>query len=345
MKAICKVRVGVGAEYGENEISKPKPDEVLVKVYRASICGSDLPIYYWSSWAPGRLKLPLVFGHEFCGEVTEVGSAAGDFKKGDFVSVESHIYCGHCYQCQHGQKHVCKQMKIIGVDVRGGFSEYAVIPARCAWKHSNGSLKEVGSLMEPLGNAVYAVLVEEVMDRSVLVMGCGPQGLFSVAVAKASGAKPVIVVEGSAYRRKLAEKMGADVVLDPASSNILQDILKACDSKDGVDVVLEMSGNPQAVTLGFQCLRNGGRMTAFGIPSEKLTIDWANDVIFKGIRIYGIVGREIFQTWVKMESLLKSKAVNLSATITHTFPMKDFAKAFEVLSSPKKECGKVMLVP
>ncbi|MBI4051146.1 MAG: L-threonine 3-dehydrogenase [Elusimicrobia bacterium] len=345
MKAICKIKAGVGAQYVDCEAPRLKPDEILLKVYRSSICGSDLPIYYWSSWAPQRLKLPLVFGHEFCGEVEEVGSSTRGFARGDFVSVESHIYCGLCYQCQNGQRHVCKNMKIIGVDAPGGFSQYAVVPARCAWKHSDSSLKEVGSLMEPLGNAVYAVLVEEVVSRSVLVLGCGPQGLFAIAVAKASGAKPVVAVEASGYRRKLAEKMGADAVLDPSSPDILKKILKACGSADGVDTVIEMSGSPKAVELALKSVRNGGRVTAFGIPSEKLTIDWAEDVIFKGIRIYGIVGREIFQTWYKTESLLKSKAIDLTPSMTHTFSLKEFDKAFHVLSSPEKKCGKVLLVP
>src|SRR5208282_3695028 len=210
MRAICKTKPEPGAELRNLEVPRIAKDELLVKVHRASICGSDMPIYQWNSWAPARIKTPMVFGHEFCGTVVEMGSATRDFQKGDFISVESHIFCGACTQCRNGQRHVCRNFKIIGVDCPGGFAEYARVPARCAWKHSDKSLVDIGSLMEPLGNAVYATLVEEVVGHSVLVLGCGPQGLFAIQVAKASGANPVIAVEAAPFRRKLAKKMGAD---------------------------------------------------------------------------------------------------------------------------------------
>lgn len=345
MKALHKTQAAPGAVYGAVDDVALKPDELLVKVHLASICGSDLPIYHWTGWAAGRLKLPLVFGHEFCGTVEEAGSATRDFKKGDFVSVESHIYCGLCYQCRNGQRHVCRQMKIIGIDGPGGFAEYAAVPARCAWKHPDDSLRGVGSLMEPFGNAVYSVLVEEVACKSVLVLGCGPQGLFSIAVAKASGADPVVAVEGSSYRAELARRMGATQVVDPSRHDVLAEALKAGRGPDGFDVVVEMSGAPQAIQLGLKAVKNGGRLTAFGIPSKKVEIDWAEDVIFKGVRIHGIVGRQVFETWYKTDHLLRSGAVDLSPVITHTFPMKDFQAGFEAMSSPEKKCGKVLLVP
>ena len=345
MKALYKPSRAPGAKFGAIKDPELHADQILIKVHRASICGSDLPIYHWTSWAPERVKPPMVFGHEFCGTVEKTGAAAKTFKKGDFVSVESHIYCGSCPQCLGNQKHVCSSMKIIGVDGPGGFGEYAAIPARCAWKHEGKALRDVGSLMEPLGNAVYSVLVEEVAGRSVLVLGCGPQGLFSIAVAKAAGAGPIVAVETSAYRAKLARRMGASEVVDPSTGDALARLLKAGKSPAGFDAVCEMSGSPAAIELAFKAVRNGGRITAFGIPPRKIELDWANDLIFKGVRVHGIVGRQVFDTWHKTDQLLKSGAVDVSPVITHSFPMKDFEKAFAVMSSPDKKCGKVLLVP
>lgn len=342
MRAICKKGPGPGAELAKVADPKPASDELLIRVKRASICGSDMAIYNWNSWAPHRFPTPMVFGHEFCGDVVEAGSGTRDFKKGDFVSVESHVYCGLCYQCRNGQRHVCQQLKIIGVDCPGGFAEYARVPARCAWKHPDGKLAEVGSLMEPLGNAVYATLIEEVVGRSVVVMGCGPQGLFAIAVARASGGKPIIAVEGAPYRQKLALKMGADVVIDPGSGDAGRDILAKV-SPGGADVVLEMSGAPAAIALGLKVLRSGGRFTAFGIPPGTLAIDWAGDVVFKGIRIFGVAGREIFQTWYTTERLLRTGAIDVKPVITHVYPAKDYEAAFQAMAAKDKRCGKVVL--
>jgi len=338
MKALLKKTPAPGAAFETTDDLKIKPDEVLVKVHRASICGSDLPIYGWNSWAPERFKTPSTFGHEFCGTIAEVGASARDFKKGDFVSVESHIFCGLCYQCQNGQRHVCREMKIIGVDGPGGFGEYAAVPARCAWKHSDDSLRDMGSLFEPFGNAVYSVLVEPVAAKTVLVMGCGPQGLFSIAVAKASGADRVVAVESSKYRADLAIRMGASAVYSPD-----EDPRKHV--KDGFDVVCEMSGAQPAITNAFKYVRSGGRITAFGIPSKKIELDWANDLIFKGVRVHGIVGREIFETWYKADRLLRSGAIDLKPVVTHTFPLKDYEAGFAAMTSANRDCGKVVFVP
>ncbi|MBI4055651.1 MAG: alcohol dehydrogenase catalytic domain-containing protein [Elusimicrobia bacterium] len=317
-------------------------DEILIRVERASICGSDLAIYGWRSWAPGRLRLPLIFGHEVCGTVVEAGSATRGLSPGDFVSAESHIYCGLCYQCQNGMRHVCRNLKILGVDVPGGFAEFTAIPARCAWKHAHPRHRELGSLWEPFGNAVYATLAEEVGGKRVAVFGLGPQGLFAVGVARASGAERVIGVESVPFRKRLAKRMGADLVLDPRQENLVQGVRQACGG-DGADAVLEMSGNPRAIEAGLKSVRSGGRFTAFGIPEDRVRLDYAEDIVFKGIRIYGIAGREIFNTWYRVESLLKR--VDIRPVITHQFRMKDFRKAFAVLSSKEKRCGKVMLVP
>lgn len=343
MKAICKTKPAPGAEIVELVRPSIRPDELLLKVHRASICGSDLPIYQWTSWARERFKLPRVFGHEFCGTVAEAGASTRDFSPGDFVSVESHVYCGLCFQCQNGQRHVCRNLKIIGVDMEGGFAEYARVPARCAWKHADGALKDVGSLLEPLGNAIHAALVEELVGRSVLVLGCGPQGLFSIQVAKVSGARPILAVEGSPFRQELAKKVGADVVLDPADPNLLQKIRVAVGEVDGVDVVLEMSGAPAAISLALKAVRSGGRISAFGIPPGPVAVDWADELVFRGVRVYGVVGREIFQTWHRMTSLLRSGMLDIRPVVTHVFPFEEFPRAFAAMTSKDRSCGKVIL--
>ena len=345
MKAICKTKAAPGAEYIDTDIPRIKSDELLIKIHATSICGSDLPIYNFSSWSAKRMPIPFIFGHELCGEVVEIGDKAKGFNKGDFVSVESHIFCGMCYQCRNDQRHVCSNLKILGIDVQGGFAEYAAIPARCAWKHSDDSLKDIGSIMEPLGNAVFATLSEDIIGKSVLISGCGPQGLFATQIAKACGAARVICLETSDYRKKLAQKMGADIILDPREDNTLKRIIDAGGEPSGVDIVVEMSGNNGAINTALKAVKPAGKFVAFGLPKEDVTIDYANQIVFKAVRMQGIAGREIFRSWYKMESLLKSKAIDPRPVITHTFKMKDFEKAFAVASDPKKECGKIILVP
>lgn len=345
MKAICKTKAAPGAEYIDTDIPRIKSDELLIKIHAASICGSDLPIYHFSSWSAKRMPIPFIFGHELCGEVVEIGDKAKGFTKGDFVSVESHIFCGMCYQCRNDQRHVCSNLKILGIDVQGGFAEYAAIPARCAWRHSDDSLKDIGSIMEPLGNAVFATLSEDIIGKSVLISGCGPQGLFSTQIAKACGAARVICLETSQFRKKLAQKMGADVIIDPTEGDTLKKIVDAGGDPSGVDIVIEMSGNNSAINTALQAVKPAGKFVAFGLPKEDVTIDYANQIVFKSVRMQGIAGREIFKSWYKMESLLKSKAIDPRPVITHTFKMKDFEKAFAVAGDPKKECGKIILIP
>lgn len=340
MLALSKTKAGPGADLVRTDVPRIAADELLIKVERASICGSDLPIYNWTAWAPKRLKLPMVFGHEFCGTVVEAGSATRDFRKGDLISVESHVYCGLCTQCRNGQRHVCRNLKILGIDTSGGFGEYARVPARCAWKHKDRSLAPVASLLEPIGNAVYAALCEEVVGKSVMVLGCGPQGLFAIGAAKAGGAKPVIAVEGAPYRMKMAKKMGADLVLSPMDPDLRAKVEKASDG--ALDIVLEMSGAPAAVELGLKAVRSGGRLSAFGIPPRELAIDWANDIVFKGVRIVGIAGREVFKTWYTTDALLRSKALDPRPVVTHRFPLKQFKKGFAVMNAKAKNCGKVV---
>ncbi|MDR1684046.1 MAG: L-threonine 3-dehydrogenase [Elusimicrobiota bacterium] len=345
MKAIVKTKAGPGAEYTDVDIPNIKSDELLIKIHAASICGSDLPIYNGDALAARGMKPPFIFGHELCGEVVEIGDKAKGFTKGDFVSVESHIFCGMCYQCRNDQRHVCSNLQILGIDTQGGFAEYAAIPARCAWKHADDTLKDIGSIMEPLGNAVFATLAEDIVGKTVLVSGLGPQGLFAVEIAKATGAAKVIATEASAFRKKLGEQMGADVIIDPMEGDTVKKIIEAGGEKSGVDIVVEMSGNPTAINTALEAVKPAGSVIAFGLPKGNITIDYGNQIIFKALRMQGITGREIFRSWYKMESLLRSKAINPRPVITHTFKMKDFEKAFAVAADPKKECGKVILVP
>lgn len=345
MKAICKTKEGPGAEYIDVDIPNIKSDELLIKIHATSICGSDLPIYAGHAHTTKSMPLPYVFGHELCGEVVEIGDKAKGFTKGDFVSVESHIFCGMCYQCRNDQRHVCSNLKILGIDTQGGFAEYAAIPARCAWRHSDDSLKDIGSIMEPLGNAVFATLSEDIVGKSVLISGAGPQGLFAAQIAKATGASHVIVLETSEFRKDLAKKMGADTVLDPREDNILEKVIEAGGEKSGIDIVIEMSGVESAINLALKAAKPAGKFVAFGLPKGNVTLDYGDGIIFKALQVQGITGREIFRSWYKMESLLRSKAIDPRPVITHTFKMKDFKKAFEVASDPKKECGKILLIP
>jgi threonine 3-dehydrogenase len=342
MKAILKTSRARGASYRDAETPVIGRDELLIRVTAASISPSDLAIHNHAGPGFATPTLPFVFGQEFCGEVVEIGSLAKGFDKGDFVSVESHVFCGVCGQCRNDQRHICQNLRVIGRDLPGGLAEYAAVPARCAWKHTDDSLKDVGAIMGPFGSSVHAVLSEDLVGRNVLISGCAPQGLFAAAIAKAGGSKKVIVLDSSDYRRKLAVKMGADLALDPA--DCLSKVSKAC-GPEGVDAVIEMSGGAKAIATGLKALRPGGRFVAFGVPAEDLSLDYAGDIVKRGIRLEGVAGREIFRSWYKMESLLKSGAVDPRPAITHRFAFKDFKKAFALINSKEKKCGKVIMTP
>ncbi|MBI5744481.1 MAG: alcohol dehydrogenase catalytic domain-containing protein [Elusimicrobia bacterium] len=344
MKAIVKTSRTRGASYRDAEVPVITKDELLVRVTAASISPGDLAIFNHAGPGFATPTLPFIFGQEFCGEVVEIGSQAKGFDKGDFVSVESHVFCGVCGQCRNDQRHICQNLRVIGRDLQGGFAEYAAVPARCAWKHSDSSLKDIGPVMEPFGSAVHAVLSEDLVGRTVLISGCAPHGLFAAGIAKAAGAKRVVAVDASAYRRKLALKMGADTAIDPSDKTCLSGLSKFC-GPEGADAVIEMSGAQKAVALGLKALRPGGRFVAFGLPVTDISLDYAGDIVKRGLRLEGVAGREIFRSWYKMESLLKSGAVDPRPAITHTFAFKDFKKAFALINSKDKKCGKVILKP
>jgi threonine 3-dehydrogenase len=343
MKAVAKTKPEPGAEIIDMDIPTPGPDEVLVKVLATSICGTDLHIYQWNEWAQQRIKnLPQVMGHELCGEVVELGMHVTNVKKGDVISAETHIACGHCFLCQTGNAHICINGRIFGVDIHGVFAEYAVVPAPNVWVLDKNIPRDYASVMEPLGNAVHTVLAGDIVGTTVLITGCGPIGLMSIAVSRLCGATKIIATEINDYRIKLAKELGADVVLNPKKDNIVKKVKEKTDNL-GIDVVLEMSGNPTAILDAFKALRPGGRYSILGIPDKPIAIDVSRDIVFKYITVQGINGRLMFSTWHKTARFLSSGRLDLEPIITHRLRLEEFAKGMELMESGN--CGKVLLYP
>ncbi|MGC9291745.1 MAG: L-threonine 3-dehydrogenase [Acidobacteriaceae bacterium] len=342
MLALVKSEARPGMDVREVPVPTFGPTEVLVKVDAASVCGTDLHIYDWDAWAQQRIHPPLIPGHEFCGTVAAVGARVTTVREGDFVSAEMHVACGKCLQCRTGQAHICQHVKIIGVDSNGAFADYVVIPESNIWKLDPSLPREYGTILDPLGNAVHTVLAGEIAAKTVAIIGCGPIGLFSIAVARACGATCVYALEVKEHRRELARAMHADVILDPVNEDVYSVVMEKTGGV-GVDVVLEMSGHPDAMRLGFRILRTGGRVSLLGIPSKPFEFDFAKDIIFKGATVQGINGRRMFETWYQMEALLKSGKLDLFPAITHRVPMTDFAKVMALLESG--EASKIVLTP
>jgi threonine 3-dehydrogenase len=342
MQAVVKAKAAPGIELQEVPIPSPGPGQVLVKVQAASVCGTDLHIFNWDPWAQGRIHPPLIPGHEFAGVVAAKGRGVTTVKEGDLVSAEMHVACGKCMQCRIGEAHICQHVRILGVDEDGAFAEYAIIPETNIWKLSPQIPHEYASLLDPLGNAVHAVLSGPIAAQTVAVTGCGAIGLFSIAVAKACGAAKVFAVEVNEHRRAVAAQMGADVVMNPATDNVVERIKDETDGT-GVDVLLEMSGVATAIRTGFAALRTGGRASMLGIPSKPFELDFAKDIIFKGAIVLGINGRKMFETWFQMEALLATGKLNLEPAITHRLKLGEFEKAMELLRTG--EAIKVILRP
>jgi threonine 3-dehydrogenase len=342
MLAVVKPEAAPGAEIREVKIPGYGRNDVLVKVKVASICGTDLHIYEWDRWAQGRIHPPLIPGHEFCGEVVAFGDEVTSVKKGDFVSAEMHVACGKCLQCRTGEAHICQNVKIIGVDADGAFAEYVVIPESNIWKLDPAIPPDYASILDPLGNAVHTVLAGEIAGKTVAVTGCGPIGLFSIAVARAVGATTVFAIEINEHRRKLATKMHADYVLDPSKEDVRAIVAEKTGGL-GVDAVLEMAGHPDAIRTAFDIVRRGGRISLLGLTSKLIPLNFSEDIIFKGITIQGINGRRMYQTWYQMTALLKSRRLDLRPVITDRMPMKDFSKAMARLKTG--EASKILIYP
>jgi threonine 3-dehydrogenase len=342
MKALRKMRAGRGLSMESAPVPAIGAADVLVRVKTASICGTDLHIYGWDRWSQGRIKPPVTLGHEFCGVVERVGEEVTAVRAGDFVSAEMHVNCGHCHQCRLGEAHICQNLRIIGIDQDGAFAEFVKIPASNIWKLDAAIPEHYGAILDPLGNAVHTVLAGPIAGQTVLVTGCGPIGLMSIAVAKACGSSTVFATETNENRRAMAQKMGADVVLNPAAEDAVARILAETNGT-GVDALLEMSGNPTAIQQGFKALRAGGRASLLGIPTENVPLDLVNDVIFKGATVQGIYGRRMYGTWVQMTALLKARRLDLEPLFGERESLEEFENAFAKLQGGL--AGKILLYP
>jgi threonine 3-dehydrogenase len=341
MKALRKTRPQSGAQLESIPIPEIGPTDVLVRVRAASICGTDLHIYGWDRWSASRIHPPMTFGHEFCGVIEKLGSEVSSLQPGDFVSSEMHVNCGYCRPCRMGQPHVCQNLKIIGIDADGCFAEFVRIPDRNIWKIDPGIPEHYAAILDPLGNAVHTVTAGEIAGQNVVVTGAGPIGLMAIAVARACGCALLIATEVNPHRRKMAKRMGADEAVDPSQPGVVERVRAMTDG--GVDVLLEMSGNPGAIRQGFQMLRQGGRASLLGIPQDEVTLDLVNDVIFKGATVQGIYGRRMFETWVHMTELLKHNRLNLEPLFRERLPLEKFESAFSLLESG--QAGKVLFYP
>src|ERR1700693_5563284 len=342
MLAVVKPEAAPGAEVRQVKVPAFGRTDVLGKVKVASICGTDLHIYNWDRWAQNRIHPPLIPGHEFCGEVAAFGDEVTSVKEGDFVSAEMHVACGKCLQCRTGEAHICQNVTIIGVDANGAFAEYVVIPESNIWKLDPAIPQEYASILDPLGNAVHTVLAGEIAAKTVAITGCGPIGLFSIAVARAVGATTVFAIEVNEHRRKIAKAMKADFVIDPSKEDARAIVMQQTGGL-GVDVVLEMAGHPSAIRTAFDIVRRGGRISLLGLTSKPISLNFSEDIIFKGITIQGISGRRMYQTWYQMTALLKSGKLNLHPVITDRIPMKDFSQAMERMKTG--EASKILVYP
>jgi threonine 3-dehydrogenase len=342
MLAVVKPQAGPGVEVRDVKIPSFGRTDVLVKVKVASICGTDLHIYEWDRWAQSRIHPPLIPGHEFCGEVVAFGNEVTSVTEGDFVSAEMHVACGKCLQCRTGEAHICQNVRIIGVDADGAFAEYVVIPESNIWKLDPEIPQEYASILDPLGNAVHTVLAGEIAAKTVAITGCGPIGLFAISVAHAVGAAQVFAIEVNEHRRNIAQQMKADLVLDPSMEDVNSIVMERT-SGLGADVVLEMAGHPSAIRTAFDIVRRGGRISLLGLTSKPISLNFSEDIIFKGITIQGINGRRMYQTWYQMTALLKSGKLDLRPVITDRIALKDFSQGMERLKTG--EASKILVYP
>ena len=313
-------------------------NDVLIKVDRTGICGTDLHIYKWDAWAQRTIPVPMVVGHEFVGEIVEVGSNVNDFRKGQIVSGEGHVVCGRCRNCLAGRRHLCSDTSGVGVNRPGAFAEYVAIPFSNVWQHRADIDLDVASIFDPFGNAVHTALSFDLLGEDVLITGAGPIGLMAVAIAKHAGARFIVITDINEYRLDLARKMGATVALN-VNAGTIAEVQKQLRMKEGFDVGLEMSGSPSAFKNMLANMCHGGKIALLGIPSEEIAIDW-NLVVFNMLTIKGIYGREMYETWYKMSVMLES-GLEIKPVITHRYHYTEFEKGFEVMESGKS--GKVIL--
>lgn len=343
MLAVVKEDAAPGLTVTRRPIPDPcGPGEVLIQVLATSICGTDLHIYQYDDWSKKRIKPPFIAGHEFCGRVVEVGEGVTHIQVGDIVSAETHIVCGQCEFCRQGMGHICQETQIIGVDRDGCFAEYIKMPVTNLIVNDPSIDPKYLSIQEPIGNAIHTMLHFDIVAKTVAIVGCGPIGLMAVNVAKAVGARKIIAIELNPYRIELAKKLGADVVIHAQQEDVIARVLEETDGM-GVDVVGEFSGNKQALEAAFKYVKSGGKISILGIYNEAITIDISQDVVFKGITIYGVTGRKMFENWYQVKGLVESGRLDLDTLITHVFPLTEIDEAMKVMASGNS--GKIVLIP
>lgn len=338
MKALSKLK----AEEGIWMTDVPEPElgvnDIMIKIHKTAICGTDVHIYNWDEWSQKTIKVPMVVGHEYAGEVVGVGREVRGFTVGDRVSGEGHITCGHCRNCRAGRTHLCRNTTGVGVNRIGCFAEYLSIPAFNAFKLPDNITDDVASIFDPLGNAVHTALSFDLVGEDVLITGAGPIGIMAVAICRHVGARHVVITDVNDYRLELARTMGATRAVN-VSREKLEDVMGELGMTEGFDVGLEMSGAPSAFNSMLTTMNHGGKIAMLGIPPSGMSIDW-NNVVFKGLFIKGIYGREMFETWYKMAALVQS-GLNVNPIITHHFAAKDFQQGFDAMRSGQS--GKVVL--
>ena len=338
MKALMKKEAKPGLWLADVPEPKIGINDILIRVDRTGICGTDLHIYDWNAWAQQTIRVPLVVGHEFVGEIIEVGSNVADFRPGAIVSAEGHVVCGRCRNCLAGRRHLCKDTRGIGVNRPGAFAEYISVPQTNVWQHKETIDRDVASIFDPFGNAVHTALTFDVLGEDVLITGAGPIGVMAAAVVKHAGARFVVITDMNEYRLDLARRIGVTVALNVKDAKI-RDVQKRLGMKEGFDIGLEMSGNPAAFREMLENVCHGGKIAMLGIPSEPIEIDW-NTVIFNMLTIKGIYGREMYETWYQMTVMLES-GLDIKPVITHKFHYSEFEKGFEAMHSGQS--GKVVL--
>ena len=338
MKALVKSQAAPGLWL--EDVAEPSIgiNDVLIRVRYAGICGTDVHIYQWDDWAQKTIKVPMAIGHEFVGEVVQVGSNVNDFYPGDIVSGEGHVVCGRCRNCMAGRRHLCANTQGVGVNRAGAFAEYIALPMTNIWRHHAGIDQEVAAIFDPFGNAVHTALSFPVLGEDVLITGAGPIGIMAIPVARHAGARHIVVTDMNPYRLDLARKMGATLAINPAETS-LAEVQKQLGMMEGFDVGLEMSGNPLALKDMIANMSHGGKIAILGIPAKEMPMNW-RDVIFNMITIKGIYGREMYDTWYKMSVMIET-GLDISPVITHRFAFEDFQKGFDAMISG--QTGKVVL--
>lgn len=339
MQALAKQHREVGIWEVEAPVPTPGPNDLLIKIKKSSICGTDVHIYNWDAWAQKTIPVPMVVGHEYMGTVVGMGSEVRGFEIGDRVSGEGHVTCGHCRNCRAGRRHLCRNTQGIGVNRPGSFAQYLVLPAFNAFKLPDDIPDDIAAIFDPFGNAVHTALSFDLVGEDVLITGAGPIGVMAAAVARHVGARHVVITDVNDYRLDLARKMGVSRAVNVAREDLWEVATKEMDMHEGFDVGLEMSGNGAAFSQMLHLMNNGGKVALLGIPSGDVRIDW-NDVIFKMLTIKGIYGREMFETWYKMAALIQS-GLDLTPVITHHYSIADYQKGFDAMLSGQS--GKVIL--